>query len=61
MHVLENFHLGCPEKQTGADDRRHALQEKRGLADFLDLDDVISRATQRWFSPFSQPVTQLAP
>ena len=36
---FENFQLGGPEKLTGADDPRHALQENGGLADFWYLYD----------------------
>ena len=39
MHLLKNFRLGSPEKLTGANDPRHALQEHGGLADFWYLDD----------------------
>ena len=39
MLVLQNFQPGGPEKNTGADDSRHALQENRGLADFRHRDD----------------------
>ena len=36
---LQHFQLGGPEKLTGADDPRHALQECGGLTDFCYLDD----------------------
>ena len=35
----QNFHLGGPEKLTGADDPRHALQEHVGLANPWYMDD----------------------
>ena len=37
MHQLQNFQLAGPEKLTGADDPRHALQEHGGSADFWYL------------------------
>ena len=37
MLLLQNFQLGGPEKVTGTDDPRHALQENGGPADFWYL------------------------
>ena len=39
LHLLHHFQLDGAEKITGAHDRRHALQENGGLADFWYLDD----------------------
>ena len=39
MHGIHHFQLGSAEKFIGAENPRHALQEKRGLANFWNLDD----------------------
>ena len=39
MRETANFQLGGPERPPGADDPRHALQKKGGLADLWYTDD----------------------
>ena len=39
MQIVSNFQLDGPDKLTGADDPRHALQENGGLADLWYMDD----------------------
>ena len=48
MQRVSNFQLGGPEKISGADDPRHALQENEGLADPCSLVMVTSFVIRYW-------------
>ena len=52
MHQLQNFQLGGPEKLTGSDDPRHALQECGDWQIRGTWRMATSCGTQRWLAAF---------
>ena len=58
MQQIQDFKLGGSEKQIGADDLRHALQENGGLADLWYIDDGDILCHLYWCRPVCKRSTQ---